>query len=75
MWATVILNTQTNSFIAARDHVGIIPAYIGVGKEGEIYVSNELKAIHEHCVSLEILRPGHFIKDGTEQQKWYSPDW
>lgn len=75
MWATVILDTEKNSFIVGRDHVGIIPAYIGVGKNDEIYVSNELKAIHDYCVSLEILKPGHFIKDGIEQQKWYSPKW
>jgi len=33
--------------VAGRDHVGIIPAYIGVGNKNEIYIANELKAIHD----------------------------
>ena len=32
MWAFVLYDKRTDTFVAARDHVGIIPIYIGVGK-------------------------------------------
>jgi len=50
----------------ARDHVGIIPLYIGVSKENEIYIANEMKAIHDQCITLDIVKPGHYIFNGTE---------
>ncbi len=58
MFATIIYDAERKTFIAARDHVGIIPCYYGTGKEGEIYITNELKSFSDVAVSINILLPG-----------------
>lgn len=45
MFGVIIYDPNTKEFYAARDHVGIIPLYWGIGHQGELYVSSELKAI------------------------------
>jgi asparagine synthetase B (glutamine-hydrolysing) len=58
---------KNDDFVVGRDFLGIIPCYIGVSEKNEIYISNELKVIHDQCVSLEILKPGHYIMNNLEQ--------
>lgn len=45
MFTSVLYDFRDNSYIFARDHVGIIPLYIGTGKNGERLVASELKGI------------------------------
>ena len=75
MWAFIIYDKKNDTFMAARDHVGIIPVYVGIGKNGEKYVSSELKAISHDCVSIDILKPGHYITQDWVQTEWYHPEW
>ena len=75
MWAFFVYDKKTNVFYAARDHVGIIPCYIGVGKNGERYISSELKAISSECESVDILLPGHYLTNDWVQRPWYMPKW
>jgi len=57
-WSCIVYDVVKNRFWVMRDHIGIIPCYLGRGKNGEVYVSNELKAIHDVSRNLEILLPG-----------------
>jgi len=75
MYGFVVYNKKTGDFLVARDHVGIIPVYAGVGKLGEKYFSNELKAISEECEEVRLLGPGCFITNEWKQTRWYSPTW
>lgn len=75
MWAFFIYDKKTHTYFAARDHVGIIPIYIGTGKNGEHYISSELKAIASECVTVETLKPGHYITNEWKQIEWYKPKW
>lgn len=75
MYGVLIYDPNTKEFFAARDHVGIIPLYWGVGKYGEIYVSSELKAIEGNCVELSTLLPGHYLDSTKKPVQWYSPLW
>ena len=45
MFATLIYDQRNDSFIAGRDHVGIIPLYLGVGPNGEKVFASELKGL------------------------------
>ncbi len=38
-----IYDVKKNRFYVVRDHIGIIPVYIGRGINGEFYVCSELK--------------------------------
>lgn len=75
MYGFVVYNKQTGDFFVARDHVGIIPVYAGVGKNGEKYLANELKAIAEECEEIKLLGPGHYITNAWKQTRWYNPEW
>lgn len=71
-----LYDTQTQEFIVARDHMGIIPLYMGHDKQGTFYVASELKALEPFCNSIKVFLPGHYYLS-TEQkmQKWYHRDW
>jgi asparagine synthase (glutamine-hydrolysing) len=71
-----LYDTETDSYLIARDHMGIIPLYIGWDKLGNFYVASELKALEGYCNKIELFLPGHYwsSKDG-KFTKWYQREW
>ncbi|WP_339626735.1 asparagine synthase B [uncultured Winogradskyella sp.] len=71
-----IYDVEEDEYFIARDHMGIIPLYIGWDKNGTFYVASELKALEGICTKIELFPPGHYMssKDG-EFIKWYKRDW
>jgi asparagine synthase (glutamine-hydrolysing) len=71
-----IYDTEKDEYFIARDHMGIIPLYIGWDKNGTFFVASELKALEGICTTIELFPPGHYMssKDG-EFVKWYKRDW
>ena len=71
-----IYDTEKDEYFIARDHMGIIPLYIGWDKQGTFYVASELKALEGTCTKIELFPPGHYMHSGDgEFKKWYSRDW
>lgn len=65
-----------NSYLIARDHIGIIPLYHGWDKEGNHYVSSELKSLEGTCHKVEVFPPGHYYSSKEKSLvKWYQNDW
>ncbi|MFD1163912.1 asparagine synthase B [Hwangdonia seohaensis] len=71
-----IYDVEKDEYFVARDHMGIIPLYIGWDKHGTFYVASELKALEGVCTKIELFPPGHYLrsKDG-EFVKWYNREW
>ncbi len=71
-----IYDVEKDEYFVARDHMGIIPLYIGWDKHGTFYVASELKALEGVCTKIELFPPGHYLssKDG-QFVKWYHRDW
>ena len=71
-----IYDVQKDEYFIARDHMGIIPLYIGWDEHGTFYVASELKALEGVCVKIELFPPGHYMssKDG-EFKRWWTRDW
>ena len=71
-----LYDVEEDAYLIARDHMGIIPLYIGWDKFGTFYVASELKALEGICTKIEIFPPGHYLysKD-TEIKEWYQRDW
>lgn len=44
-FAFILYDQVKDEFYAARDHIGIAPIYYGLGSNGEVYFSSEMKAI------------------------------
>lgn len=71
-----IYDTEKDEYFIARDHMGIIPLYIGWDVNGTFYVASELKALEGTCSKIQLFPPGHYLhsSDG-EFKRWYSRDW
>ena len=71
-----IYDVDNDSYLIARDHMGIIPLYIGWDKNGTFYVASELKALESICSKIQLFPPGHYYhSDEQEFVQWYQRDW
>ena len=71
-----LYDVEKDEYFIARDHMGIIPLYIGWDQNGTFYVASELKALEGVCSKIELFPPGHYMSsiDG-EFVKWYNREW
>ena len=76
IFAFAIYDSINDEFFIARDHMGIIPLYMGWDKDGTFYVASELKALEGVCSKIELFPPGHYrhSRDNTPN-KWYKRNW
>lgn len=49
MFAFVIYDSKTGQISAVRDHIGIVPLYIGWGDDGSVWIASEMKALAVEC--------------------------
>jgi len=71
-----LYDVENDTYFIARDHMGIIPLYIGWDKNGTFYVASELKALEGTCTKIELFPPGHYLSSKEEGYKrWYERDW
>jgi len=63
-FALVIYDADKESFIAARDPVGIRPLYYGYDSRGSILFASEPKNLTGICEKIRPFPPGHYWKDG-----------
>ncbi|HMS64785.1 MAG TPA: asparagine synthase B [Ignavibacteria bacterium] len=77
IFAFALYDKTDNSYFIARDHMGVMPLYMGHDKSGNFYVASELKALEGVCNKYEEFLPGHYIhsKEGLGLKKWYNNDW
>ena len=71
-----LYDVDNDEYLIARDHMGIIPLYMGWDKDGTFYVASELKALEGVCTKIELFPPGHYLhsSDG-ELKRWWTRDW
>ena len=76
IFAFALYDERDGSFLIARDHIGIIPLYIGYDDDGKVYIASELKALEGQCERYEPFLPGHYYWSKTPGMKrWYKRDW
>lgn len=76
IFAFVLYDKMSDSYLVARDAIGVIPLYIGRDNHGNIYFASELKALEGQCQSIEPFPPGHYLTNQTERpQRWYKRNW
>ena len=74
IFAFSLYDPNTKDYFVARDHIGIIPLYIGWDENGVTYVASEMKSIESYCEKLQEFPPGNYYKNG-EFTQWYQPNW
>ena len=76
IFAFALYDEEQDAFLIARDHIGVIPLYIGYNADGKVFVASELKALEGECERYEPFLPGHYnwSKD-PGMKRWYKRDW
>jgi len=76
MFAFCLYNETDNSYLIARDHIGIIPLYTGYDEDGNFYVASEMKALMPLCKTVSEFPPGHILDSRVgEIQPYYKRNW
>ena len=63
-FALILYDGDTESYIAARDPIGIRPLYYGYDAAGAIVFASEPKNLVGLCGKIMPFPPGHYYKDG-----------
>ncbi|MDA3854320.1 MAG: asparagine synthase B, partial [Bacteroidales bacterium] len=76
IWAFALYDIEKDEYLIGRDHIGIIPLYIGWDTMNQFYVASEMKALEGICEKIEEFLPGHYwsSKEG-KMISWYKRDW
>lgn len=76
MFAFALYDEEKDLYIIGRDHIGIIPLYMGWDQHGNFYVASEMKALEGYCTKIETFPPAHYLcsTDG-ELKRWWNRDW
>lgn len=71
-----LYDIENDNYFIARDHMGVIPLYMGWDQNGTFYVASELKALEGTCTKIVLFPPGHYLdsREG-EIKRWYKRDW
>ncbi len=76
IFAFALYDEEKDAYLIGRDHIGIIPLYMGWDKSGNFYVGSELKTLEGICSKIEEFPPGNYLysKDG-KIKRWWIRDW
>ncbi|KAA0264474.1 MAG: asparagine synthase B [Enterobacterales bacterium] len=76
MFAFVLYDAEKNSYLIGRDHLGIIPLYMGYDEHGNFYVASEMKALVPVCRTIKEFPAGSYMSsDDGEIHSYYQRDW
>ena len=80
IYSFVLYDKTDNSFLVARDPIGVNPLYYGLSIDNEIYFASEMKCLTDVCVAIQPFPPGHYIystaqKSNLVPKRFYNPSW
>ncbi|QUG76675.1 asparagine synthase B [Erwinia sp. E602] len=76
MFAFILYDTEKQTYLIGRDHIGIIPLYTGNDEHGNLFVASEMKALVPVCRTIKEFPAGSYLSstDGEIRQYWQR-DW
>ena len=82
IFAFALYDSEHDTYLIARDEIGVIPLYQGWDKAGRYYVASELKALEGDCQTIEEFPNGSYLYSGpstgsgtTVPVRWYKRNW
>jgi asparagine synthase (glutamine-hydrolysing) len=76
IFAFVLYDAERDRYIIARDHMGIIPLYMGRDDQGHLHVASEMKALIPVCRTVEEFPAGYVLDSEVgELRQYYRRDW
>jgi asparagine synthase (glutamine-hydrolysing) len=74
----VLYDPKRETYLIARDPIGVIPLYVGWDRQEHLYVASEMKCLVGHCERIREVPPGTFYLGHEPDkgfQRYYEPDW
>ncbi len=74
----VLYDPKRETFLIARDPIGVIPLYVGWDRQDNLFVASEMKALVGHCERIREVPPGHYYLGHEADkgfQRYYEPTW
>lgn len=76
MFAFVLYDAENDSYLIGRDHLGIIPLYMGYDQHGTLFVASEMKALVPVCKTIEEFPAGSYLSSQEGKfHRYYQRDW
>jgi asparagine synthase (glutamine-hydrolysing) len=78
IFAFVLYDPRRNTWLIARDPIGVNPLYVGWDRQENLYVASEMKALTGHCERIQEFPPGcYYLGHEAEKgfQRYYEPTW
>ena len=76
IFSFVLYDEKKDFYLIARDHLGIIPLYMGWDRNKNFFIASELKALEGFCSKIELFPPGHYLtNENNYLKKWYKRSW
>ena len=76
IFAFALYDEAEDTYLIARDPIGVIPLYIGHDDEGHLLVSSELKGLEGFASEYRQFPPGYyFFSRDKDYTRWYERDW
>lgn len=61
MFAFALYDSEKDAYLIGRDHIGIIPLYMGHDEHGNFYVASEMKALVPVCRTIKEFPAGSYL--------------
>ena len=78
IFAFVLHDPRRNTYLIARDPIGVVPLYVGWDRQERLYVASEMKALVDVCERIKEFPPGHYFLGHEASkgfQRYYTPTW
>ena len=82
IFAFVLYDPRRQTWLIARDPIGVVPLYLGWDRFDNLYAASEMKALTPACERIAEFPPGHYYvgdeaDDGSQRgfQRYYKPAW
>lgn len=78
IFAFVLYDPVRETWLIARDPIGVVPLYLGWDRQENLYAASELKALVDHCERVVEFPPGCFMLGHEKEkgfQRYYEPAW
>jgi len=76
IFSFILYDKKNDTYLVARDHMGIVPLYVGWDKENIIHFASEMKALNPYCDKIQEFPPGHYYSSTDKKfTRWYKPKW
>ena len=76
IYAFCLWNAEQQTYLIARDPLGVCPLYQGRDSQGRLWIASEMKALVDVCDQIEVFPPGHYLdsREGVIKPFW-QPQW